>query len=158
MDGSVSVVDLPHSEHSEEFALRTKFISNLVGYNIRRAINRITADFMRAFDGTNMRPILVSILSVVEENPGVSQGAVGEVLGVARTNMVPLMTDLEAQGLLRRTPDSVDRRALAIRLTRKGKTLLRDCNKRIRTHEERMLGGLTQDERATLMTLLGKIR
>jgi DNA-binding MarR family transcriptional regulator len=135
----------------------TQFLSTVCGYNLHRAAHRMTADFLRSVGGAGMRPAHVSILSVVDENPGVKQGVVGQTLGIARANIVPLMNELENLKLLRRTPHRSDRRAFAIHLTIKGGRLLSECKARIRAHEARMLRRLTSQERLTLIALLGKI-
>ncbi len=138
--------------------IKAVFLRSLCGYNLSRSASRMTADFMRALDGTSMRPVLVSILSVVEENTGIHQGEIGQVLGIARANMAPLVNELEAKKLLVRKPDPADRRAFVIELTHKGHALLDDCKSRIRVHEEKMLASLSDSERKTLINILGKIK
>jgi DNA-binding MarR family transcriptional regulator len=137
--------------------VQTEFLSSVCGYNLHRATYRLATDFLRSLGDTGMRPVLVSILSVVDENPGISQGAVGQTLGIARANMAPLMSELQTLKLLRRTRNKNDRRVFAIRLTEQGERMLAECKARIRSHENRMLGNLTAAERSHLVALLGKI-
>jgi DNA-binding MarR family transcriptional regulator len=137
--------------------VQTKFLDRLVGYRLRHASNTLMSDFAASMSGTGVRAVHVSILSVVEENPGVRQGEIGRVLGVARANMAPLMAELEAADLLQRTPDEADRRAVSVCLTKSGVALLKNCKARILAHERRALERLTQSERETLLRLLNKI-
>jgi DNA-binding MarR family transcriptional regulator len=137
--------------------IQTEFLSTVCGYKLHRAAHRLAADFLQCVGDTGMRPVLVSILSVVDENPDIRQGAVGETLGIARANIAPLMNELETLKLLRRARHASDRRAFAIRLTNKGERLLGECKARIRAHEGRMLRNLTRTERLDLLALLDKI-
>jgi DNA-binding MarR family transcriptional regulator len=52
-------------------------------------------------------------------------GDLAAVLGIDRPNATVLVDDLEAQGLVRRTPHPTDRRAKLVEATRKGKILAR---------------------------------
>jgi DNA-binding MarR family transcriptional regulator len=145
------------ARRAEGDGVRTEFLSTVCGYNLHRAAQRMTADFLWSVGDTGMRPALVSILSVVAENPGIKQGAVGQTLGIARPNIAPLVSELEKLKLLRRTPHENDRRAFAIRLTTRGERLFGECKARIRAHEARMLRKLTRAERLDLIALLGKV-
>lgn len=135
----------------------TEFLDGLMGYRLRQASSAFMSDFAAAMAGTGMRPVQLSILSVVEENPGIRQGEVGRALGVARANMAPLMAELEAIGLLVRTPDEADRRAVTVSLTRSGNTMLKNCKARIMVQERNALKGLSPGEQETLLSLLNKI-
>jgi DNA-binding MarR family transcriptional regulator len=137
--------------------VQTEFLSSVCGYNLHRATYRLATDFLRSLADTGMRPVLVSILSVVDENPGISQGAVGVTLGIARANIAPLMSELQTLNLLRRTRHKSDRRVFAIRLTNDGERVLNECKIRIRAHESRMLRNLTDAERQALIAVLNKI-
>jgi DNA-binding MarR family transcriptional regulator len=132
-------------------------LSDLVGYHLRRATNVAVADFMRAVGDTGMRQVLFGILSIVERNPDINQGAVGRSLGIKRANMVALITELVDGGLLDRRVSAEDRRAFALRLTAKGRRLYEDSLARIRAHEATLLSDFTAEERALLISMLSRI-
>lgn len=129
----------------------------LVGYHLRRAFGAFAADFAAAVEGTGMRQVLVGILAVVSGSPGINQGAVGRVLGIKRANMVSLINELVDAGLLDREVDPGDRRAFSLNVTDAGRAMLATCLERIEAHERKMLTGFTEEERATLLDLLGRI-
>lgn len=129
----------------------------LVGYHLRRAFGAFAADFAAAVEGTGMRQVLVGILAVVSGSPGINQGAVGRVLGIKRANMVSLINELVDAGLLDREVDRGDRRAFSLNVTDAGRAMLATCLERIEAHERKMLTGFTEEERATLLDLLGRI-
>lgn len=135
----------------------TDFLDGLVGYRLRQASNAFMSDFAASMIGTGLRAVHVSILSVLEENPGVRQGEIGRALGVARANLAPLMAELEAARLLRRATDENDRRAVSVHLTKSGEAILRNCKARIEVHERRALQRLTRAEKETLLRLLKKL-
>lgn len=146
---SASAVETPSLKH--------EFLDGLIGYALRRATNTAMSDFAAAMSDTGLRPGLASILTIVEENPGVRQGVVAEALSIARANMAPLVAELEEQGLIRRLPHATDRRAVAIDLTAKGAAAIRAAKQKILAHEKRTFGKLSEKERARLLELLWKI-
>ena len=138
-------------------ALAIGALSSLAGYHLRRASGAFALDFHEAMKGTGMRQVLVGILAIVEANPGVNQGAVGTALGIKRANMVSLINELVDAGLVAREVSPGDRRAFSLTLTEAGEAMRKDCITRIQAHEEHMLAGLSAEERAVLLKLLGRI-
>lgn len=132
-------------------------LSDLVGYHLRRATNVAVADFMRAVGDTGMRQVLFGILSIVERNPDINQGAVGRSLGIKRANMVALINELVDGGLLDRRVSAEDRRAFALRLTAKGRRVYEESLARIREHEAALLSDFTAEERALLISMLSRV-
>jgi len=143
-------------ERSEE-AVRMGPLGGLVGYRLRRASAAMGADYSEAMQALGVRQVHFGMLSVIAENPGIGQGVLGRALGIQRANMVPLVTVLVERGLVLREVSPADRRALELRLSPAGETLLEACMAQIRMHEDRMLGGFSAEERAQLADLLGRI-
>lgn len=76
---------------------------------------------------------------------------------VTRATMTGLVDTLERDGLVKREPDLNDRRMMSVNLTAKGQALL---DKILPKHFQRMaelMQPLSEDERKTLVQLLGKI-
>jgi len=132
-------------------------LQNLAGYHLRRASGTFAADFSRTLEGTGMRQVLLGILSVIDANPGVNQGAAGRALGIQRANVVALINDLVERGLVDRRVSKSDRRAFELSITPAGEALLAQCLEKIAAHEERLLSDLSAEERATLFDLLSRI-
>ena len=65
---------------------------------------------------------------------------------------------MEAEGLVRRQPDSHDMRVIRVSLTEKGKALDRKMQSLIQELEDDINGNLTDEEAAQLKTILLKIR
>lgn len=93
---------------------------------------------------------------------GRSQGALrmsdlAERLGIARRSATSVIDELEARGLVERLSDPADRRAVQVALTADGRRLLRTLARRRRTAATEVLSVLTDDEAASLHTLLGRV-
>jgi len=67
------------------------------------------------------------------------------------------VADLEKVGLLERTTDPEDRRAVLLKATPKGKRLLQRLEAGRRQRIERLLDGWTEDEIETFAVLLGRL-
>lgn len=148
---------LPDIEPARE-DIDTHFLDSLVGYRLRRASGVMSQAFGASVrEVVGLRPVLFAILSVVGANPGISQTRLGRVLAVQRANMVPLLTALIDDGLVRREPSRADKRVLELHLTSEGAARLKQAEALILAHEARMLSILTREERETLLGLLVRI-
>jgi DNA-binding MarR family transcriptional regulator len=89
------------------------------------------------------------VLAAATRGEPESQLALAQHLGVDRTVMTYLLDDLEGAGLIQRRPDPADRRARRIVATTRGRELLDDLDRRLRTAEQLVLTGLdsTEDRR-----------
>src|SRR5580692_313346 len=80
-----------------------------VGYMLRRAQLAVFGDFIACQHGAVTRPGQFSILAVIDRNPGLSQSRVCAALGIKRANLVAVIDELEASGLVRRDSSTKDR-------------------------------------------------
>lgn len=85
-----------------------------------------------------------------------SMGELAEVLGIDRPNATVVVDDLEAQGLVRRTPHPTDRRAKLVEATRKGKALARRADDILATPPA-ALAELDAEDLAALARILAKV-
>ena len=143
---------------SEEPEVRSELLESLIGYGLRRATSRMTADFMTAMGELGIRPVQFALLAMARENPGINQTSLGRSLGIQRANLVPLLNELRRRGLIERRPAPADRRAFALYISEVGDALLNEAERRVRVHEERILGRLEAGEREMLRALLDRVR
>jgi len=73
-----------------------------------------------------------------------------------RSNITQLADRLEADGLLRRTDDPQDRRAVLAEPTAAGRAACAAADAALRLEEERLLGPLSTDERRVMTALVGR--
>ena len=133
-------------------------IENLIGYNLRRAHGVQKQRFAAVFGPLGIRPVTLSLLGTVYDHPGITQTELGKRLHIKRANMVPLLAELGARGLIERRPSDNDRRTQLVTLTPAGKKLAR---KLLEVHE-RLEADLVQHlgarESEQLLQLLKKFR
>jgi DNA-binding MarR family transcriptional regulator len=107
-----------------------------------------------AYEELGLHPYHHAILAVLDEGTRETQGSIADSLGYDRGQLVGLLDELEAAGLIQRRRDPSDRRRHVVEMTASGrKTLakLRALSKRL---EEDFLAPLDERERQVLHSLL----
>lgn len=132
-------------------------LNGSIGYTVRRAQLALFADFVTSLREVNLRPGQFGVLMVVHGNPGLSQSDICAALGFQKANLVPLISELESRGLIVRKPGLQDRRSYALRLTARGRKLMRRALDLQASQEARLTEQLGETGRATLLTLLGQL-
>jgi len=133
--------------------LDTTWADAQLGYLLRRAVATMNAD-LKAHTDDAVRPVLVTMLSVIDANPGVSQSAAGDALGIKRPNVATLVAELTDAGLVARTASPDDARRHELRLTPAGRAALTAGQQAIASHEARVMSNLSTSESDTLLRLL----
>lgn len=110
-----------------------------LGYVLRRAQLAIFEDFIASCSRFDIRPGQYSVLTVIEQNPGLSQTKVAEALGIKKTNFVAMVDAFERRGLVRRASMPGDRRSYALHLTDAGTVLIRKLHRVAEEHERRIV-------------------
>ena len=141
----------------EDAEVTNDLLDSLVGYRLRQAMTRVFADFLVTMEDMQLRPVPFAILAVIRENPGINQTTLGGTLGIQRTNLVPLIGELKTRALVERRPVPTDRRAFALHLSPTGERIFAQAAQRVIAHEERLLGGISVDQRRLLLDLLDRI-
>jgi DNA-binding MarR family transcriptional regulator len=114
-------------------------LNSLAGYLIRRAQLWVFNDLIETLAPLNISPVQYSVLTVISENPGLSQMALAHALKILRSGMVPLIDGLEQRGLVKRAPSATDRRSHALHLTDEGRVLLARVEVLVAEHEKRLV-------------------
>jgi DNA-binding MarR family transcriptional regulator len=129
-----------------------------MGYNLRHAHGVQKQRFASVFGPLGIRPVTLSVLGIIYENPGITQAELGRKLRIKRANIVPVMAELEGRGLIVRRPSDNDRRAHVVALTSAGTKFtlkLLDLHRRL---EEDLARALGERERDQLLELLKRFR
>ncbi|MDI2125358.1 MarR family transcriptional regulator [Yinghuangia seranimata] len=98
------------------------------------------------------------LLKVVAHRGPCRMGGIAERLGIGPRSVTEAVDALERDGLVTRTPDPADRRAVLVSITDRGAEVLRAAEEPRREAVRGMFSTLTPDERAELLRLLGKVR
>lgn len=110
-----------------------------------------------ALAGDGMRKHHFSVLHALAENGSVSQAELGRRLGLDRSDLHAVLGELEASGLIDRTPDERDRRRNTVTITRRGEAKLADLDTAIDAAQDALLAPLDDVEQIELRRLLVKL-
>jgi DNA-binding MarR family transcriptional regulator len=95
-------------------------------------------------------------LANLGERTGISQQEMGSMLCVDANNLVILLNELEAAGLVLRRRDPSDRRRHLVDITPEGRQSLERAERAIAGIEDEVLGALSRKERTSLHQMLAK--
>ena len=109
---------------------------------------------MAAFEATGLHPYQFGVLIALAEGSHETQGAIADMLGYDRGQLVGLLDELEERGLVERKRDPGDRRRQLVRLTPDGKRTLKELRALSKQLEDDFLEPLDAKDRAALHALL----
>lgn len=132
-------------------------LRKFAGYNLKRVYLLVRADMMKAIEPLGLRTMTFSALSVVAENPNLTQSQLAQTLKIERSGVVVLVDELEKADLISRNRVEGDRRSYALHTTPAGKALLKKAEDLVQAHEDKIFCDLTNEERDTLRGLLDRI-
>ena len=134
----------------EELASSTPFLMKRLGFKLKD-------QSMAAYEEAGLHPYHHAVLAVLDEETRETQGAIADVLGYDRGQLVGLLDELEERKLVERQRDPVDRRRHTVRLTSDGKRALAKLRALALKLEDDFLASLDEDERAQLHALLRRL-
>lgn len=107
----------------------------------------------------SLTPPQFQMLTVLNRLRGeqITQRRLGTELYVSFPNVTVMLSRLEQAGLIERTVNDADRRERFVRITRSGRALLKRIWKVQPDQLERVMAGLTDEERIELARLLNKM-
>ena len=125
-------------------------LPSLPGYALRRAANATAAELSARLAETGLRQSDVSVLLLIDANPGVTASAIGRQLDIQRANMVPVLKRLE--GLIDRVP--IDGKSQGLALTTAGRARLGAARAVVETFEAELLARVPAEHRPHLLPAL----
>lgn len=131
-------------------------MQDLLGYQLRRAWLAMAADLGRRLDGLSLTGMSLSVLLMIEANPGVSQSELARHLQIKRANMTPLTAQFARRGLIERR--ATDGRSHGLRLTEAGRRLAEAAWASVAENETLFLSRLPGERRDHLFDLLVALR
>ena len=142
----------------EAFDLPINFgpLAYWVGFNLRMAQESAFAAFSHLSREIGESPGRFAILTLIAENPGISQSALGHAAGRDKSSMTPVLEGLVRRGLVQRARADSDRRTYRLTLTPAGEATrarMTACAKRHEKNLDRILGR----DRARFMQVLKRL-
>ncbi len=132
-------------------------LDDRLGFWLRLAQQAAFDAFHRAMSPLGLTPGRLGALLLLDAQPGLRQSALAEALRVKPSNLAVLLDGLEAEGLIRRSEDTQNRRAKLLHLTPAGRALLRRAKLREAMVEAELAAGLDHAGRDTLLAALRRI-
>jgi MarR family transcriptional regulator, lower aerobic nicotinate degradation pathway regulator len=109
---------------------------------------------VEGFASAGVRGYHYRLLAALEEFGPASQAALGRRTSIDRSDVVAVLNDLAARGLIERAPDPVDRRRNVITITPAGTEQLRALDEVVAGVQEKLLAPLSPADRTRLVRLL----
>src|SRR5690348_11831324 len=107
-----------------------------------------------AYEELGLHPYHHAILAVLDEGTRETQGSIADTLGYDRGQLVGLLDELEAAGLIERRRDPSDRRRHVVQMTAAGRKTLAKLRALSNRLEEEFLAPLDAREQKVLHALL----
>jgi DNA-binding MarR family transcriptional regulator len=130
-------------------------LEGLPGYALRRASALSMAQLARRLEALELRTTEVTVLMVIDANPGVTQSEIGKLLEIASANLAPLAGRLEERNLIAR--ERVDGRSQGLSLSESGKRLTQRAKKAMNEHEASLLAKVPTSQRSAFLSALHAI-
>ena len=134
-----------------------KTLRQFVGYGLKRAFNRIQSDLAQTLKVYELRMLTYTALVLIIDNPGLRQSQLADAMDIERPNLVLVIDELEQRGLIFRDKVPSDRRAHALKATLAGQRLYEQAVAAVIAHEEKLLKGIDENERAQILATLSRI-
>ena len=128
---------------SEKAAVQLGPLGDWVGFNLRMAQESAFEAFSHLSREIGESPGRFATLTLIAENPGISQSTLGHAAGRDKSSMTPVLDDLVRRRLVTRARSNEDRRTYRLTLTGAGeKTLTRlmACARRHEKNLDRLIG------------------
>ena len=132
-------------------------LSSFIGFHLRLAQEASFRAFAQRVGDPDLKPRRFAILTLIDENPGLTQTALGRASGRDKSTLTPALNDLERRGLITRERSPSDRRSYVLSLTREGKALLQKLALHAHAHDRNLDEIVGLDRKAELIRILRKI-
>lgn len=123
---------------------------------LSRASHGLTTEFTAALENLGISPRAHSVLFTAMTGE-FTQTEIAKMVGLDKTTMVVTVDELEAQGLVERTPSKSDRRARLIEVTKAGRRKVEVADKVLDRVREDVLRALPDEEREVFLRALGRL-
>ena len=154
----------PEMSLEKELSLNVPFTlkshdSLLNVYFTATCIKKQATEFLSQFDLTAVQVNLLMMLGhQAEESGGLSQVRLSEMMLVNRANVTSLVDRMEKAGFVIRTAAEGDRRSNIIKMTAKGKKLLKKVEPIYAKEVQRIMSPLNDGEQKKLVNMLERVR
>jgi DNA-binding MarR family transcriptional regulator len=119
-------------------ATRRGRLDGRIGFQLRMAQDASFRAFARDTGVRDLRPGRFAAMTVIHNNPGITQTTLSRAIARDKSTVTPLIQDLERRGLVARVRSRIDRRCIALRLTASGEDMLLVLEAHAASHDRRL--------------------
>jgi DNA-binding MarR family transcriptional regulator len=132
-------------------------VTQHTGFLLARLGRAVTRQYRSALTPTGLKPRQTNALLALRDEGAMSQQTLGATLDIDASNLVVLLNDLEAGGLIVRRRDPQDRRRHLVEISKRGSKLICEVERASMQIEDAFFAELDADERLTLHDLLARV-
>jgi len=132
-------------------------LDDFIGFHLRLAQEASFRAFASRVGDPDLKPRRFAVLTLIAENPGMTQTALGKAAGRDKSTLTTTLDDLVKRGLVSRERAPNDRRSYTLFLTDKGCALHQKLMAAARAHDadlDRLVG---PENKTLFLTLLRRI-
>lgn len=129
-------------------------LNHHLGFFLRRLQIWVFQDFIQTLAPMKVRTAQYSVLLIIEANPGRSQAAIGQTLGIERARLARLLHELERRKWVSRRASGSDARSHSLHLAADGEKVLAKIKSLAEQHETQLAEHVGAKRRQQLMDLL----
>jgi DNA-binding MarR family transcriptional regulator len=149
---------VPRGRFATAPAVKFGPLGDWVGFNLRMAQEAAFAAFSTLSREVGENPGRFATLTLIAENPGISQSTLGHANGRDKSSMTPVLEDLVRRSLVRRARTDEDRRSYRLILTAAGERTLARLMACARRHEQNLDRAIGVRERERFLRALKRIQ
>ena len=132
-------------------------LDSILGFHIRLAHGAVYRHFSESFAHLDLTQKQVSVLWLVEEQPGIAQTDLAQRLQMDRATVMAIVNRLQVRSYLERGKSNEDGRKQTLHLTTAGAAILAEAREAILQHEQWLKSRFSAREVAQLVELLSRI-
>lgn len=132
-------------------------LDNQIGFQMRRAYQRASANLTAQLAGFNLTPPQFSTLAKLYECGRISQNLLGRLVAMEPPNIRDVVLRLRKRGLIRAERDAADKRLVLLSLTASGSSLFETLRPLSTRSTAETLAPLRNSERKLFLDLLRRV-
>ncbi len=144
-------------EETVSTPLSLEFLQDQLGFNLRLAYMAANKDFNDRLAKLNLTQRQCIALQLISANAGVSQIDIAGTLGIDRSSMMAIADELAQRQLITRRRSKVDGRRQEIRLSPRGRSILKRARDLMRAHDSNLAKRFSKRELEAFLADLRRI-
>lgn len=132
-------------------------LNECINFKLNRLSKMVSRYFTEKLIASDVTPVQYSVLKCLWQKDFQAPSQIAQTLSLDSSSLTGLLDRMESKGLLKRIPDSGDRRAIQVILTPQGKALEQPIEKLIDEANVEVLQSLIKKDKIQLIKFLDKI-